>query len=63
VIAKCEDYTCPLIDGNIHVTFCHSDMPNRRQKPDDVAKRYIIEGTDQDGFELRFIDEFIGQYS
>ena len=36
-------------------------LTKRRIKPDDLAKIYIEEERDQDGFELRYIDDFIGE--
>ena len=38
------------------------DNMSRRKKPEAVAKYYIAEAKDQPGFELKFIDEFIGMY-
>lgn len=35
---------------------------SRRVKPLDLAKHYIANGKDQEGFEQRYIDDFIGMY-
>ena len=33
---------------------------SRRKKPEDLAKEYIQKQKDQEGFELKYIDDFIG---
>jgi len=34
---------------------------SRRIKQNDLAEKHIINQTDQPGFELRFIDHFVGK--
>ena len=33
----------------------------RRMKPDDVARIYVREERDQDGFQIKYINDFIGK--
>lgn len=36
---------------------------SRRLKPLDLARQHVVAETDQLGFELRYMDDFIGSYS